>query len=157
MLAGRSTAKRNTTGGHTMPSSAAVATNHNTIQHSQQRHHTYESEEEEEEEEEGKGIRAATGPVPPSALPIPWRPEVPPGGARIHEAQRTASGTDADASYRRCGPAREATSRRGQEEHPDYGEVLHLLHALRYLVSESATPLVDHLIARFIDLMRRDR
>ncbi len=156
MLAGRSTAKRNTTGGHTMPSSATAATNHNTVQHSQQRHHTYESEEE-EEEVEGKGIRAATGPVPPSARPIPWRPEVPPEGACIHGAQRTAAGTDANTSYRRCGPAREATSRRGQEEHPDYGEVLHLLHALRYLVSGSAAPLVDHLIARFLDLTRRDR
>jgi hypothetical protein len=139
-----------------MPSSAAVATNHYTIQHSQQRHHTYESEEEAEEEEEGKGIRAATGPVPPSALPIPWRPEVPSGGARIHGARRTAVGTDAGASYS-CGPAREATSRRGQEEHPDYGEVLYLLHALRYLVSGSATPLVDHLIARLLDLTKRDR
>ena len=156
MLAGQSTAKRDTAGGQTMPSSATAATNHNTVQHSQQRHHTYESEEE-EEEEEGKGIRAATGPVPPSALPIPWRPEVPPEGACIHGAQRTAAGTDANASYRRCGPAREATSRRGQEEHPDYGEVLHLLHALRYLVSGSAEPLVDHLIARFLDLTKRDR
>jgi len=155
VLPGWSTAKRNTTGGHTLPSSATAATNHNTIQHSQQRHHTYESEE--EEEEEGKGIRAATGAVPPSALSIPWRLEVPPGGARIHGAQRTAAGTDADASYRRCGPARNATSRRGQEEHPDYGEVLHLLHALRYLVSRSAAPLVDHLIARFLDLTKRDR
>ena len=148
MLSGRFTGKQNTTGGHTMPSSAAVTTNHNTIQHSQQRHHTYESEEEEED----KGIRAAAGPVPPSA--IPWRPEVQPGGACIHGAQRTAAGTDAGASYRRCGPAREATSRRGQEEHP---EVLHLLHALRYVVSGSAAPLVDHLIARFLDLTKRDR
>ena len=154
MLSGRSTSKQNTTGGHTMPSSAAVTTNHNTIQHSQQRHHTYKSEEE-DEEEEGKGIRVTTGPVPPSA--IPWRPEVPPGGARIHGARRTAAGTDTDTSYRRCGPAREATSRRGQEEHPDYSEVLHLLHALRYVVSGSAAPLVDHLIARFLDLTRRDR
>jgi hypothetical protein len=48
------------------------------------------------------------------------------------------------------------TSRRGQEEHPDYGEVLHLLHALRYLVSGSATPLVDHLITQFLDLTKRD-
>ena len=156
MLSCRSTSKQNTTGGHTMPSAAAVTTNHNTIQHSQKRHHTYKSEEE-EEEEEGKGIRAATRSVLPSALSIPWRPEVPPGGARIHGAQRTAAGTDADASYRRCGPARDATSRRGQQEHPDYGEVLHLLHALRYLVSRSAAPLVDHLIARFLDLTKRDR
>lgn len=52
--------------------------------------------------------------------------------------------------------ARGATSSHGQEEHP-YDELLHLLHALRYLVSGSATLLVDHLIARFIDLMRRDR
>jgi hypothetical protein len=64
---------------------------------------------------------------------------------------------DADASYRCCGPAREATSRRGQEEHPDYSEVLHLLHTLRYLVRGSTTPLVDHLIARFLDLTKRDR
>jgi hypothetical protein len=141
-----------------MPSSATAATNHNTVQHSPQRHHTYESEEEEEEEEEeGKGIHAATGAVPPSALPIPWRPEVPPGGAHIHGAQRTAAGTDTDASYMRCGPAREATSGRGQEEHSDYGEVLHLLHALHYLVSRSAAPLVDHLIAQFLDLKKRDR
>jgi hypothetical protein len=37
-----------------------------------------------------------------------------------------------------------------------YGELLHLLHALRYLIGGSAAPLVDHLIARFSDLMRRD-
>ncbi len=154
MLPGRSTAKQNTTGGHTMPSSATAATNHNTVQHSQQRHHTYKSEE---EEEEGKGIRAATGPVPPSALPIPWRPEVPSGGARIHGARGTAAGTDADTSHRHCSTAREATSRGGQEEPPDNGEVLHLLHALRYVVSGSAAPLVDHLIARFLDLTKRDR
>jgi hypothetical protein len=42
-------------------------------------------------------------------------------------------------------------------KHPNYGELLHLLHALRYLVSGSAAPLVDHLIAQFIDLMKRDR
>jgi hypothetical protein len=35
--------------------------------------------------------------------------------------------------------------------------VLHLLHALRYLVSRSAAPLVDHLIARFLDLTKRYR
>jgi hypothetical protein len=139
-----------------MPSSATAATNHNTVQHSHQRHHTYEPEEEEEEEEEGKGILAAAGPVPPSALPIPWRPEVPPGGARIHGARRTAAGTDTNASYRHCGPAREATSRWGQEEHPDYGEVQHLLHVLRYLVSRSAALLVD-LITWFLDLTKRDR
>jgi hypothetical protein len=52
--------------------------------------------------------------------------------------------------------AREATSSHDQEEHP-YGELLHLLHALRYLVSGSATPLVDHLIAQFVDMMRRER
>jgi hypothetical protein len=155
VLAGQSTPKQDTAGGQTMPSSATAATNPNTVQHSQQRHHPYESEEE-EEEEEGKRIRAAAAqPVPPSA--IPWRPEVPPGGACIHGAQRTAAATDAGASYRRCGPAREATSGRGQEEHPDYAEVLHLLHALRCLVSRSAVPLVDHLIARFLDLTKRDR
>ncbi len=153
MLASQSTAKRNTAGGHTMPSSATAATNHNTVEHSQQRHHTYESVA--EEEEEGKGICAAAGSVPPSALPIPWRPEVPPGGAGIHGAQRTAAGTDADASHRHRGPAREATSHQGQEEHP-CGDLLHLLHALRYLVSGSASQLVDHLIARFLDLMKRD-
>jgi hypothetical protein len=134
-----------------MPSSATVTTNHNTAQHSQQRHHTYESEE--EEEEEGGAIRAAARPVLSSALP--WRPAVPPGGARVHGA-RTTAGMDADASYRCCGPAREATSHQSQEEHP-YGDLLHLLHALRYQVSGSPTPLVDHLIARFIDLMKRDR
>jgi hypothetical protein len=48
------------------------------------------------------------------------------------------------------------TERRQVAGVPDYGEVLHLLHALRYLVSGSATPLVDHLIARLLDLMKRD-
>jgi hypothetical protein len=33
--------------------------------------------------------------------------------------------------------AREVTSSHDQEEHP-YGKLLHLLHALRYLVSGSA-------------------
>jgi hypothetical protein len=61
-----------------------------------------------------------------------------------------------EGNNRRCGPAREGTSRRDQEEHPNYSEVLHLLHTLRYQVSRSAAPLVDHLIARFIDL-KRDR
>jgi hypothetical protein len=52
--------------------------------------------------------------------------------------------------------AREATSSHDQEEHP-YGELLHLLHVLRYLVSGSATLLVDRLIAQFVDMVRRER
>ena len=63
---------------------------------------------------------------------------------------------DADSSYRRSSPATETTSHQGQEEHP-YGDLLHLLRALRHLASASAVPLVDHLIARFLDLMKRDR
>jgi hypothetical protein len=48
---------------------------------------------------------------------------------------------DADnASYRHT---REVTSHHSLEEHPNYGEVLHLLHALRYLVRGSTAPLVD--------------
>jgi hypothetical protein len=62
---------------------------------------------------------------------------------------------DTNASYRRCSPARDVTSRQGQEEHPNYSKVLHLLHVLHYLVSRSATPLVDHLIAWFLNLMKR--
>ncbi len=37
-----------------------------------------------------------------------------------------------------------------------YGELLHLLHALRYLAGKGAAPLVDHLIAWFSDLMKMD-
>ncbi len=154
-LVSEPTAKRNSAGGHTVPSSATASTNLNTAQEYGQRHHTYELEEEEEEEEEGQEFCATARPVPSSAVPISWRPEVPPGGSRIHRA-RTAACMDANASYRRRGPAREATRHWGQEEHPDCGELLHLLHALRYLVSGSAASLVDHLIARFIDLMKRD-
>ena len=40
--------------------------------------------------------------------------------------------------------------------HP-YGELLHLLHALRYLAGKGAAPLVDHLIAWFSDLMKMER
>ncbi len=43
-----------------------------------------------------------------------------------------------------------------QAEVHRYGELLHLLHALRYLTDGSAAPLEYHLIARFRDLTRRD-
>jgi hypothetical protein len=71
------------------------------------------------------------------------------------------AGMDADASYRRCGPAREATSHQSQEEHPHGDDLLYLLDALRYLVSPGAAVLVDHLIhlihliARCINLTQR--
>ncbi len=139
-LAGQPTAKRSTAGGRTRPSTAATA------QHYQQRHHAYESEE--EEEEEGREFCAPARHAPSAAVPIPWRPAVPRGDADVHGAPRTAAVMHGD--------AREATSSHDQEEHP-YGELLHLLHALRYLVSGSATPLVDHLIAQFVDMMRRER
>jgi hypothetical protein len=65
---------------------------------------------------------------------------------------------DASLSDRRCSPARGATGGRGfQEKESRYGELLHLLRALRYLADKGAAPLVDHLIARFSDLMKMER
>lgn len=60
-------------------------------------------------------------------------------------------------SYGRRSPARDATlGHRDQAEVHCYGELLHLLHTLWYLANGSAEPLVDHLIAQFSDLTRRD-
>ena len=121
--------------GYTRPSTAT------TTQQYQQHHHTYESEE--EEENEGREFYAPAGVAPSAAVQIPWRPAVPRGVADVHGAQRTAAGMHSN--------AREATSH-DQEERP-YGD---LLHVLRYLVSGSPTPLADHLIAQFVDVMRRE-
>ncbi len=98
--------------------------------------------------DDGREFHAAVRLAPSAAVQIPWRPAVPRGDADVHGAQRTAAVMHSN--------AREATSSHDQEQHLS-GELLHLLHALRYQVSGSATPLIDHLIVQFTDLMRRGR
>lgn len=138
------TAKRSTTAGHTTPATTSAAP----VRAHQQRHHAYAPEGEEEE------CRAAL-PLPLAAIS---RSAPVPHDAHFHEAQGTAHAVMDDdfLSYGRRSPARDATlGRRDQAVHR-YGELLHLLHALRYLADGSAEPLVDHLIAQFSDLTRRD-
>jgi hypothetical protein len=67
---------------------------------------------------------------------------------------RTRPSTAATAQHYHTYKSEEEVGDDGREFH---AAARHLLHALRYQVSGSATLLVDHLIAQFIDLMRRER
>jgi hypothetical protein len=84
---------------------------------------------EEQEENKGREFSAPTGVAPSAAVQIPWGPVVPHRDADVQGAQQTATVMHSN--------NRQATSSHDQEEHP-YIELLHLLHALRYLVSGSA-------------------
>ena len=82
-----------------------------------------------------------------------------PQGAHVLRARGTtptAMYGDASLSDRRCSPAGDTSGGRSQEKESRYGELLNLLHALRYIAGKGAAPLIDHLIARFSDLMKME-